>query len=162
MDNKARRYGLVCIGSAAPEVFESDFIAVPSLTSRYRSRPRARKLAFTVLMITPVPDKASSVAIILNGAFEGEVTCHPECYTGLRLTNGDERLPVHVILSVAKDLALLLEARVRSKILRYAQDDMERPSFATIGGRNAHVATSMTKTALPQPARVILRSSIII
>jgi len=36
----------------------------------------------------------------------------------------DRRRRVHVILSGAKDLALLLKCRVRSKILRSAQDDM--------------------------------------
>jgi putative heme degradation protein len=40
--------------------------------------------------------------------------CHPE---------GE-----HVILSAAKDLALLLKCRIRSEILRCAQDDMIRRS----------------------------------
>jgi len=66
---------------------------------------------------------------------------------------GSPSATVHVILSVAKDLALLLTHNVRSEILRCAQDDMNGLSFFSIGGPKAHVTLSMTKTLFPQPAK---------
>jgi len=49
---------------------------------------------------------------------------------------------------------LLLSHNARSEILRCAQDDMNGPSFISIGGPKAHVTVSMTESPFQHPARL--------